>query len=572
MNSVELKRKNTKSFYKFLKDKGSSIVSFLVIILHFLSQIYLASYESQTTDEAVHISAGYTYLIKKDFRFNPEHPIMPKIFCAIPLIFIKPKIPPDNLFWDKSENYLYDSWRENRSFGEKMLYEYGNNPEQILFWTRIPTVIISTLFTTFLFLFLKKKFNDKTATFGILLFVTNPVISSHSHFVTTDIWVSFGFFISIISFFKFLYKPNLKNGVYLSLSIAFTFLSKFTAIILIPFFLVYFAFAKRRKTLCSEIMKYPSKFLLIFLSVWIIIIISYLPGLRIPPDSKKLEEIASENKTAIELNPKIIPLYDKFRFILIPKDYIKGLAMVINHTQSGHSSFLLGKTSEKGWWYYFPIVFLAKNQELFLLLVFFSLVRFFYEKKHEKYNDLNFCFLVFVGIYLIFSMMSKANLGVRHILPIFAPLIFISAQLSDSKKKKERLFSYFSIFFLTIQSIFIFPNNLSYFNLFFGGSLNGYKIANGSNLDWGQDLKKIRDYVKMKKLDKPFIEYGWNGNPSLNYYLGENYQEGKLIDKNKPKGTLIIGASALIDEKYKFLENYKPKLRLTNSVFIYEFD
>jgi hypothetical protein len=49
--------------------------------------------ESQTYDETVHLTAGYSYLITGDYRLNPEHPPLSKMLAAIPLLFLKPHLP-----------------------------------------------------------------------------------------------------------------------------------------------------------------------------------------------------------------------------------------------------------------------------------------------------------------------------------------------------------------------------------------------------------------------------------------------------------------------------------------------
>jgi hypothetical protein len=41
--------------------------------------------ESFTTDEPSHLAAGASYLATGDFRLNPEHPLLAKIWAALPL-------------------------------------------------------------------------------------------------------------------------------------------------------------------------------------------------------------------------------------------------------------------------------------------------------------------------------------------------------------------------------------------------------------------------------------------------------------------------------------------------------
>ena len=37
--------------------------------------------------------------------------------------------------------------------------------------------------------------------------------------------------------------------------------------------------------------------------------------------------------------------------------FVTGIAMVNAHDRFGHFTYLLGRTSNHGWWYYFPVVF-----------------------------------------------------------------------------------------------------------------------------------------------------------------------------------------------------------------------
>src|SRR5207237_9433692 len=50
------------------------------------------------------------------------------------------------------------------------------------------------------------------------------------------------------------------------------------------------------------------------------------------------------------------------RHIPVPAfSYFKGLYRLYNHNHTGHASYLLGRHSLFGWWYYFPVAFLVKS-------------------------------------------------------------------------------------------------------------------------------------------------------------------------------------------------------------------
>src|SRR5689334_676998 len=69
--------------------------------------------ESQTWDEAIHLSAGYSYLRTGDYRINPEHPPLEKILNAVPLLFLQPSLPLADSSWTNSDEI---------DFGNKFLY------------------------------------------------------------------------------------------------------------------------------------------------------------------------------------------------------------------------------------------------------------------------------------------------------------------------------------------------------------------------------------------------------------------------------------------------------------------
>ncbi len=47
------------------------------------------------------------------------------------------------------------------------------------------------------------------------------------------------------------------------------------------------------------------------------------------------------------------------------------------------------------------------------------------------------------------------------------------------------------IAWLVAETAFAYPNYLAYFNETVGGPKNGYKYVTDSNVDWGQDLKRL---------------------------------------------------------------------------------
>src|SRR5947208_16265124 len=89
---------------------------------------------SATSDEPIHIASGYTYWKTRDFRMNPEHPPLAKLLAAIPLLALHPRFDTTGEIWKTGDE---------GKFGFEFLY--GNDADRMLFWSRIPMILLAAL-------------------------------------------------------------------------------------------------------------------------------------------------------------------------------------------------------------------------------------------------------------------------------------------------------------------------------------------------------------------------------------------------------------------------------------------
>src|SRR5580704_19401033 len=62
--------------------------------------------ESVTVDEVAHIGAGLSYLQRLDLRLNEEHPPLPKILAALPLVLRGTRADYSHISWTFSETFF----------------------------------------------------------------------------------------------------------------------------------------------------------------------------------------------------------------------------------------------------------------------------------------------------------------------------------------------------------------------------------------------------------------------------------------------------------------------------------
>ncbi|MCX6738423.1 MAG: hypothetical protein NTY11_03365, partial [Candidatus Parcubacteria bacterium] len=114
-----------------------------------------------------------------------------------------------------------------------------------------------------------------------------------------------------------------------------------------------------------------------------------------------------------------------------------------------------------------------------------------------------------------------------------------------------------------------------------GGTKNGYKYAVDSNYDWGQDLKRLADFVDKNNIQKITVSYFGGDDPK--YRLGEKLAGTDIkTDPSKNKGWIAISATFLQENRAKvvpgfdknttaleWLNNFEPVGRAGYSIFIY---
>ena len=268
--------------------------------------------------------------------------------------------------------------------------------------------------------------------------------------------------------------------------------------------------------------------------------------------------------------------------------------MVFHRVAGGNTTYFLGEVSNLGWRSYFPIVYLMKIPLAFHILTLIALLSVLWFIRRPSWLKSYFpvfAILTFIGIYWLTSIAGNLNIGVRHLLPVFPfTILLVSGAIANLLKQPYLKLKYLALMLLILWQAFsvisVYPHFLAYFNELVRGPDNGYKYVVDSNLDWGQDLKRLKNWVEENKIDKVYLDYFGGGNPQ--YYLGTKYAPwwGDRDPAEFPKGNyLAVSASFLQGGRgeaiptlpqssgyYRWLNNYIPVTTIGHSIFIYHID
>lgn len=542
-----------------------------------------------TSDEVSHIPAGYYYLKTQRYFINAEHPPLIKDIAAVPLLFLNLNLP------EISEEQKYENIQWD--FGSSFLFSAGNDPDLITFWSRTVIILFNGLLLFLVYYFAKRVFGVLPSLIFLFLIIFSPNFIGHSSLVVFDVPLALLSLLSILTFSLFLrdLTENRKYWKRFILSVIFTslaLLTKFQALFLFPALfsggLIFILFKEK---------SFWKKYLLLFtlFSLLVLILIGTIHGLQ----TTNMTVEGFQHQISYSYPSQFPQIGKNLLYQLVALnifvlngliEYLVGLMMVFSRAAGAwQATYFMGNVygSEGAGPTYFPILFLTKETLGFLILFFlviFLSIWDFLKNSNLNLKLINFfknpfntlCFLFFV-VYSSFSLTLRLNIGLRHIFPLTFLLYILTAKEINKwlflniliRKKQIKLSLLFlSFFVIIIFSWFsVYPYYLSYYNIFGGGTWQGYKIATDSNYDWGgQDVKKLAKWTRENKIDKIYTHIF--SNVPLKYYLGEGHQYFNIRNNPFPPPGSYLAVSAFELQNI----NYDKELPESKKYFQFEND
>ena len=551
---------------------------FLLVVLG-LQLFFSVRRESQTWDEANHIFTGYRTWTHADFGLNPEHPPLVKLLATVPLLRSDLKSPALEERFFKEDAFLR---------GKEFLYQ--NDPEKILARTRTVAATLTLLAALVLFFATREMFGSGSAFIALTLLTFDPNFLAHGALITTDVGLTCFMLLSVYMFYRYLKSPTALRLIAAGVAVGLVLAVKHTGLLVLPIlFLLTICelfIGGRRESISRQLVKLFGSFALIA-AIGLVVLWS-LYGFRYAarPDGLQLNPPLAEYVKGLEPR-EAWPISTAARFHVLPESYLYGLADV-RLTANYYTSYVLGKVYPHGVWFYFPVAFLVKSTVgvLALLLLSFGVVAM---RRMTHWREVVFL-IVPVIFYLIVALTVGMNIGVRHIIVVYAFLYALIGGATWALIRTSRRWAYVVGVFLLVHaasSVKAFPNYIPYANELWGGPSQTHKYLTDSNSDWGQQLKSIKQYLDQRGVKDCWFLYFAAGVAEPNYYgipckplptISTLWLNLPIDVPASINGPVLISASNLSGvefgpgplDPYGQFKLLKPSAVIDNGVFVFE--
>jgi 4-amino-4-deoxy-L-arabinose transferase-like glycosyltransferase len=513
---------------------------------------------------------------------QPENGNLPQRWAALPLIISNIRFP----------DLDQDAWRRSNmhEISDQFFYRVGNDADAMLLRGRAMIALLGVALGAILFLYMRSLLGVGPGLICLTLYVYSPAILANGALVTSDMSVTLFFLASTLCIWRMLHVVNWRMLLLGSLLVAGLFLSKFSAVIVLPMvvLLVIIQLASQHSTvivfrdhtwhvhsrslrLLVHLVTISVLAVAVWACIWAFYDFRYEIFAKTTPQINPARENVVANSTFVPWNDLLDRAHlvesciDYMRELhFLPETYLYGFAHSWRFAQHRYA-FLNGQYSDQGWRLFFPYCLLVKSQLTLFVLVGFgagAIARRWIEAgkswrdRFDLFIEASYrtapLWILFI-VYWGFAITSHINIGYRHILPTYPPLLMLassswfwittraptSKQLGKSKAQKKlwmwqtvhlpkirrsavwRCVVALSIGLFVAESICFWPNYLAYFNQVVGGATHGYRHLIDSSLDWGQDLPALESWLANKNSDrtpfqKTYLSYFGSASPA--YY------------------------------------------------------
>jgi len=286
----------------------------------------------------------------------------------------------------------------------------------------------------------------------------------------------------------------------------------------------------------------------------------------------------------------------------LPRDYVLGVDQQKGDFEGKNlyaQTYLRGQWRDSGLWYYYLYALAIKVPlgTWSLLLLSIGLRAFGLDGLKLRRDE-----ILLVLPALTFLCLASSQTGftdhLRYVLPMF-PFVFVwASRAAWVLMRLPRTLFFIAATSLTWtigSSLWIYPHSLSYFNEVVGGPRNGHYHLVSSNIDYGQDLLYLKEWLDQHRGARPFHLAYWNPDTIDPGMLGIDYSvspsgpspssrppDAQLEKLGPQPGWHAANANALRGDGwpgrsqlpelgyYGFLLSFEPVAMAGYSIYIYE--
>ena len=512
---------------------------------------------SATYDETAFVPAGYSYLARHDYRLSPGHPPLAKMLSAIPLLRNPPVISAAAERAFSRAAVVADA---EFIFGDQVLYQH-NEPSRLLRAARAVSFGFGACLVALVSWWSWSHFGPVAGLLAGGVAAADPNLLAHATLATTDLIFTVFLVAAVFFVAESLRRLSVGNVCAAGIFLGAAFATKHSAVVVIPIVGV----AALLRIACRS--PWPRGWpvqrpirsargrvavLAVVLCGWSCASVAGIwaaygfryegtpdSAVRLPIDywTRQMRKVAAREDLGAEHahvseemllraldERKPSPMEHAIALLrehrLLPEAFLYGLAYQSAMIPQ-RINFANGLPLKSGEWaWYYPFVLAVKTPCVTLGLLLMGLgglaVAAVRRRWAGEYHGRALLVLVPPSIMLAGAIGSGYVTAYRHLLPIVPFVgVFVGWMVGGSSWRVAKgMAAMLVVALLTLETLAVRPYFLSFFNAFVGGTKGGFDLLSADNLDWGQGLVALREWMDAEDVEQVNLAYYGTADPA----------------------------------------------------------
>lgn len=386
------------------------------------------------------------------------------------------------------------AYERTPALGHALVQGDDPGPARVRFVSRLPFVAMACWGALLVFFWGLEVAGPGAGLLGAFFYTFSPTLLAHGPLAHSDILVSVLFLQTLYAFWRWARRPTPIRFALCGVSLGLALIAKLSALLLLPILglqLAALAFGASRLV--------PGAAPIAALGVasrcgWLAIRAAALAACSVA-----MVWLGYGGSFALSEGS------GPYAGIVLP-DYLHSLLFDTAANAAGRVTFFFGDYDQGGRWYALLVALAVKTPLPFLALLVAAL---FAGRRREPALGpwLGLALAVYAAAALFWL---RVPLGIRYLLPAIPLLhVFVSTRIGIPTQWLPRALVAFACAWIAIESAWIHPHYLAYFNPLVGGPARGYRALVESNLDWGQDATTLAHELAAR--GNPTVWLAWWG-------------------------------------------------------------
>jgi hypothetical protein len=500
------------SFWHRHRSRLFALVVVLLLAEMAIAMVVTAVQQTPTIDEPTYVGSAAVYLERHSVEVNPEHPPLGKEIIEIGLAFVHPKMPAQ---LPAAQEQL----------GTDLLYQWGNDPYDIMLAARLPMIVLTLLFGLVVFAFARDLVGPGAALIALALYAFSPDLITHGSLATLDVPAA-GF---VVTSLWLVWRARERPKLYLplaALALGAALATRMSTLPAVPVVLLLTVLSVRKGHRLSRAIAAALGVGVIAVGVvWAgyLIVNPHLPWVP-PADLPKIGGLKGH----------LLP------YLPFPPAYVDGMKIQFQYESETFGSFLFGHAYQGSRWYYLPAALLVKMPLGMLALWAAGAIALLVV---PRLRAAALYVLLPAAVLLGVSMTGARDYGTRYVIVLPMLLAVAAATVVTLRRRWWPALTAALVTFVAVSSLRTFPEYLPYSNEAFGGPSKTYLRLHDSNVDWGQDLGRLADRLRTRYPGQPvWLIYKGSGLPEA---YGIRSSNPLAVPPAQVSGLLVISDSRI---------------------------